>query len=383
MSDKSKSRGLSLDDFAPLASKQAIVTAASSSTVAQTSKKTNQRVLPPSIATPSKFIVLGTLPDTSIESPVGSILKESCKHITVLEPHMENLDPSQIIPQCISPHWGWIPRENTKKNKRFYQLILIDTQSAEITPESDKKDPSIICFSKLKIKRILSEEDWNQNPITEKRFSRVFDPPSYNYFDYQESWYKILYDVNPRHSWYISFANPQVLPVKIPVWFQEWFCWVGPTKTLFPPAVVKYYDNFKDLSPELPAHLKFINFCGKMGVGWIAQHMLELHQHRPVPFPQHLCLKIKVTWWKRFDIKFLEEKFRNWKNRSIAPPHTPKKLAQPPREKLKLKGKSKAEIRATLLEALSSLDSDEDEEEINDPFYENEDDCFGILPPLG
>jgi len=39
---------------------------------------------------------------------------------------------------------------------------------------------------------------------------------------------------------------------------------VGPTKTLFPPAVVRYYDNFKDLSPELPAHLKFINFCGKM-----------------------------------------------------------------------------------------------------------------------
>ena len=165
MSDKSKSRGLSLDDFAPLASKQAIVAAASSSTVAQTSKKSNQRVLPPSIATPSKFTVLGTLPDTAIESP-GFILKESCKHIIVLEPHMENLDPSQIIPQCISPHWGWIPRENTKKNKRFYQLILIDTQSAEITPESDKNDPSIICFSKLKIKRILSEEDWNQNPIT-------------------------------------------------------------------------------------------------------------------------------------------------------------------------------------------------------------------------
>jgi len=95
-----------------------------------------------------------------------------------------------------------------------------------------------------------------------------------------------------------------------------------------------------------------------------------------------LCLKIKVTWWKRFDVKFLEEKFRNWKNRSIAPPPTPKKLAQPTKEKLKLKGKSKAEIRATLLEALSSLDSDEEEEEIHDPFYDNEDDCFGILPPL-
>ena len=153
MSEKSKSRGLSLDDFAPLVSKQATMAATSSSTVAQTPKKSNQRVLPPSIATPSKFTVLGTLPDTSIESPVSFILKESCKHITVLEPHMENIDPSQIITQCISPHWGWIPRENTKKNKKFYQLILIDTQSAEITPEYDKNDPSIVCFSKLKIKK--------------------------------------------------------------------------------------------------------------------------------------------------------------------------------------------------------------------------------------
>ena len=101
---------------------------------------------------------------------------------------------------------------------------------------SDKKDPSIICFSKLKIKRIFSEEDWNQNPLTEKRFSRVFDPPSYNYFDYQESWYKILYDTNPRHSWYISFANPQVLPAKIPVWFQEWFLQFSLKCFTYPPS---------------------------------------------------------------------------------------------------------------------------------------------------
>ena len=122
MSEKGKSRGLSLDDFAPLASKT--TAAASSSTVAQTSNKSNQRVLPPSIATPSKFTVLGTLPDTSTESPAGSILKETYKHITVLEPHMENLDPSQIISHCISPHWGWIPRENTKKNKKWNQLSV-------------------------------------------------------------------------------------------------------------------------------------------------------------------------------------------------------------------------------------------------------------------
>jgi len=350
MSEKPKSRGLSLDDFAPLASKKTVAVATSSSTVAQNPKKPYQRVLPPSIASPSKFTVLGILPDTSAESPVGPILKETCKILIVLEPYMENFDPAHIISECVSPHWGWIPRENTKKTKKFYQLILVDTHSADIIPEYDKTYPSLVNFSKLKIKRIISEKEWNQHPLREKKFSRVFDPPTYNYFDYQESWYKILYETNHRHSWYISFANPQVLPPTIPVWFQEWFCWVGPTKTLFPPPIVKYYENFKGLTPDFPVHLKLLKFCGKMGVGWIWQHVFETHQHRPSPFPQHLCLKIKVSWWKRFDIKFLEEKFRNWKNGTMALPPTPQKHVQPQRNNLKLKGKFKVEIRATLLE---------------------------------
>jgi len=114
MSEKPKSRGLSLDDFAPLASKKTVAVATSSSTVAQNPKKPDQRVLSPSIASPSKFTVLGTLPDTSAESPVGPILKETCKILTVLESYMENFDLAHIISECVSPHWGWIPRENTK-----------------------------------------------------------------------------------------------------------------------------------------------------------------------------------------------------------------------------------------------------------------------------
>ena len=136
-------------------------------------KKPDQRVLPPSIASPSKFTVLGTLPNTS---PVGPILKETCKILTVLEPYMENFDSAHIISECVSPHWGWVPRENTKKTKKFYQLILIDTHSADIIPEYDKTNPSLVNFSKLKIKRIISEKEWNQHPLTEKKFSRVFDP---------------------------------------------------------------------------------------------------------------------------------------------------------------------------------------------------------------
>jgi len=64
-------------------------------------------------------------------------------------------------------------------------MIIIDTASAKIYREVDKKDRSKTIYSKLKINRVLSYKDWNQSPLSEKRFSRVFDPPSYNYFDYQ------------------------------------------------------------------------------------------------------------------------------------------------------------------------------------------------------
>jgi len=118
-----------------------------------------------------------------------------------------------------------------------------------------------------------------------------------------------------------------------------------------------------------------------MGIGWIYQHVLEIHQHKPVPFPRHLCVKIKISWWKKFDIKFLEEKFPRWKNGPITSPITPEKQAYQKKLARQLKGKSKAEIRATLMEALSSLGSDEEDEEeesSSNPFYQNEDDYFGL-----
>ncbi|KAL9298312.1 hypothetical protein ACSQ67_024208 [Phaseolus vulgaris] len=315
------SKGLTLDDFAPSFVKKLEEAVPSSS---------SGRVLPKSLTSQNKFTVLGRLPENSNESPIEFVLKEQCETLLALEPEFENKEPHEIIP-FLAPHWSWIPQDNVKKTKKYYQFIILDTGSAEIIPEKDKNNPSIICYSKLKISKVLGFEDWNQKPLTEKRFSRPFDPPSYNYFDYQEAWFKILRESNPRHSWYISFKNPlQKYP---PVWFQEWFCTYGPTKSILPPAV-----------------------------------------HKPTPFPQHLCLKVKVFWWKKFQISYLEDKYRQWKNKSLTPT-TPQKKEKA----LAIAGKSKGEMRAALLQALSSLGSDDEEEilEIAD-FQQNEDDCLNL-----
>jgi len=358
------SKGLTLDDFAPSFAKKLEELAPSSS---------KGRVLPKSLTTQNKFTLLGKLPENSNESPVEFVLKEQCETLMALEPELENKEPHEIIP-FLAPHWSWIPQENIKKTKKYYQFIILDTGSAEIIPEKDRSNPAIICYSKLKISKVLGFDDWNQKPLTEKRFSRIFDPPTYNYFDYQEAWYKILRESNPRHSWYISFKNPlQKYP---PTWFQEWFCTYGPTKSILPPSVVKYYENFKKLTPEIEAHCKLLNFCSTMGVSWLCQHVYEFHQHKPTPFPQHLCIKVKVFWWKKFQISFLEDKFRQWKNKSLTP-STPQKKEKA----LSLTGKSKSEMRTALLQALSSLGSDDDDEElleITDFRQQNEDDCLNI-----
>jgi len=97
MSEKSRARGLSLDDFAPLTTKKITDTGTSSSKVSSSIKKPDGRVLPPSISSSSKFTVLGTLPDTSKDSPVEFTIKDPCKTLTVLEPHMEETDPSNYF----------------------------------------------------------------------------------------------------------------------------------------------------------------------------------------------------------------------------------------------------------------------------------------------
>jgi len=57
-------------------------------------------------------------------------------------------------------------------------------------------------------------------------------------------------------------------------------------------------------------HEKLLNFCAEMSVSWLCQHIYELHQHKPAPFPKILCLKVKIFWWKKFQVQYLEEKFR-------------------------------------------------------------------------
>nr|KYP41501.1 polyprotein [Cajanus cajan] len=237
---------------------------------------------------------------------------EICQHVVTLEEHWQDEDLWKIVKNLAPPHWSWIPKnENLKKTKKFYQFILIDTGSVEITPVADLKNPSIINYSKLKIIKVLSYLDWKQHPCTEKNFSRPFDPPSYSYFDYQKAWTYILLEENPKHSWYISFKNE--LPLPISNWFVDWFFQISPVQSIIPENVLNIYRKYKLLTSNQPPHLRLIKFCSTMGISWLLAHLVEIHQHKEETYPKTICRKTKVFWWKKFEVKYVEERFQKWK----------------------------------------------------------------------
>ena len=55
------------------------------------------------------------------------------------------------------------------KTHRFYEFILVDIESVQISHIKNPDDTNI-AHSKCKILKIISEKDWEQNPFTHKRF---------------------------------------------------------------------------------------------------------------------------------------------------------------------------------------------------------------------
>ena len=129
-SQKSASKSLSLDDFAP------------SYAQSLTDKKVPEsgRKLPASLKT-SGASSSSVKPSAELPPPQDFHIKLMCHKILTLEEDMKGKDANTILKEVTPSGWSWIPKTNLEKTKRFYQLILIDSGSAEITPERIKVIP--------------------------------------------------------------------------------------------------------------------------------------------------------------------------------------------------------------------------------------------------
>ena len=120
--------------------------------------------------------------------------------ITIIEKEWKNSSPRDLVQQLFPPSFQYLPHDS-KKTRTFYEFILVDTDSIEVTHNTDK-DNNII-FSRVKILKVLSIFEWNQPLYKSKSLSRQFTPQTYTYYDYKEAWYNMFYYKPYQHSWFI------------------------------------------------------------------------------------------------------------------------------------------------------------------------------------
>ena len=95
--------------------------------------------------------------------------KHKREPIIILEPEYHN-------PNSHSPNFQELSRkvflddfffitDDTIKNRKFYEYILIDTNSVEIEHNYDPKETSKICYSKIRILRVLTPSEFATDPL--------------------------------------------------------------------------------------------------------------------------------------------------------------------------------------------------------------------------
>ncbi|KAK9108073.1 hypothetical protein Syun_024084 [Stephania yunnanensis] len=212
---------------------------------------------------------------------------------------------------------------------QFYESILTFTQSIHFDHKS-RENSVEIDFSKLKILRVLSVDDWCENfkfitktPFAYKDISINKDKPvvSISYKDYIAAWTNILFYKDPdHHSWYLSFAP--TCPKSFPQWWIiNWWTKFGPHEFIFPKQVQQQFatDN-----------IPMLQFLCKYNIPWILKWEYEtasvsIYEPKNTNTNKvtYLSQLISSKWWNKFNYTAALA------TPSIAPP-TPAKTAKLP-----------------------------------------------------
>jgi len=158
--------------------------------------------------------------------------------ILILEKTWITPNPRQIVENWFPQDFHHLPIDICK-TKTFYEFILVDTKSIEVSHH--KADEGNIQLSKIKILQVLTPQEWNQPLHNKKSFSRMFDSQQYSYYDYMDAWTNILFVNREKHSWFIWFKKG--VSLKFPRWFEfiKWFVNFGPLHSIFPTKINEVY----------------------------------------------------------------------------------------------------------------------------------------------
>ncbi|KRH55896.1 hypothetical protein GLYMA_06G289100v4 [Glycine max] len=280
-----------------------------------------------------------------------------------------NKNPFKATTRVFPPGFNFKPTA-INKTRTFYEFILIDTNSVSIKHFKGPNDPSLNTHSTIQILKVLQPRHFGQNLNEVNKFLVPFDPRGYTYWDYIDAWNKVFWHHNNKfkHSWLIYFKTNTIY--NFPNWFLQWWDFFGLILEIFPEQVQKGFAQFKKMynsqESQIPVDLKYFS---SFALSWIFSWQYKYKQ-------------VKL-WFKSYPelLKEVDPKtslFLNQKSQLaafLASSSSKENLTKNLKEVLQLLQQNEEEGSSSKKEDTNSLEDD-------DVFYQNEDDCFGVLESI-
>ena len=209
-------------------------------------------------------------------------------------------EPKKLADAIIDPMFCRIPEDNLKRHI-FYEFILVDTDSIYISDVFDKIDTKKLIFRKIKFCKIITLEQWGNDPNKKRTFSRPFHISEFSYWDYIDAWTYVFYGQNPGNSlsWFIYFDKD--FPLNIPFWFLEWWDKYGPNIDFLPTIIkegyqywVTHIDKPKDWDfiPDLLIFFRIFSLTWILMLDYKIQERLIGNVNVP-----YFGRQTKIKWW--------------------------------------------------------------------------------------
>ena len=157
------------------------------------------------------------------------------KFLTVLqmEPEFWDKNPFKATAKAFPQGFHFRPT-SISKTRKFYEFILIDTNSVSIKHFKDPKDPNLNTHSTIQIMKVLQPRHFGSNLNQPKKCFAPFDTVGYTCWDYIDAWTNVFWHQNNmfKHSWLIYFKTNIIY--NFPNWFLQWWNFFGPTSEIYP-----------------------------------------------------------------------------------------------------------------------------------------------------
>lgn len=270
---------------------------------------------PPTI-TSSKLVDIPSSSSSKLYTSSSSPRPSTSKFLMMEKPIktlISTIEPEIIMKPTNDP-WeiatNFLPRGFTfmtshlKKTRQYFEFILVDSDSIEVTHNYSPNNPSEISYSKCRILKILTLTDWGQRQWTPKTLSQTYEPQYYNYTDYIDAWNNFLF-IGKTHSWFIYFCPN--CPRTFPNWFVQLWDSIGFHEDILPNIVKSGYQEFDRLYTKQSFIPTSLAYAFDLHVSWIFawdfKVIEELTASRAI-LP-YLYRTYKVKWWSKFELSRL------------------------------------------------------------------------------